>query len=150
VVVAGHKLAGILVDVRGETGGPLYAVAGIGANYQINAMMAASIVESGGIAPASLRDCGGHKAAARNTLAATVISEVHAALERFEVSGFTALADEWRGADYLLGRDILVTGDKETISGVAQGITDDGRLCVKSGDTMHYILTGDVSVRSVD
>jgi len=79
-----------------------------------------------------------------------MIHEVHGALEQFEYSGFAAFADEWRNADYLRGREITVAGDQQKIRGIAQGIADDGRLCVKSGKKMHYVVTGDVSVRSDD
>ena len=150
VVLDGRKLAGILIDVRGEAGGPLYAVAGIGINYRVNAAMAAGIAESGGVAPAALVDCGAANVAGRNALAAATISNVCMALEEFEANGFDAFADEWRNADYLFGREVSVLGDAATITGVAQGIAADGRLCVKSGDTLHHMLTGDVSVRAVD
>jgi BirA family biotin operon repressor/biotin-[acetyl-CoA-carboxylase] ligase len=150
VVMGGCKLAGILIDVRGEASGPLYVVAGIGANYQVNAAMAESIAASGGLAPASLVGFGSADVAGRNRVAAELIAEVQRALEQFEDGDFATFAKEWRDADYLFGREISVVGDQETISGVAQGITDDGRLRVKSGETVHHVLTGDVSVRPVD
>jgi BirA family biotin operon repressor/biotin-[acetyl-CoA-carboxylase] ligase len=74
------------------------------------------------------------------------VKEVCGALEQFAASGFGGFADEWRSADYLQGRKISVNGDQQ-IDGIAQGIADDGRLCVQSGGQTHYVVTGDVSVR---
>jgi BirA family biotin operon repressor/biotin-[acetyl-CoA-carboxylase] ligase len=146
VVVEDRKLAGVLIDVRGETTGPLRVVAGVGVNYLLNNATVDAIAASGGICPTSLSQCVADKLPGRNYASAVLVSEVCKALEQFAEEGFAAFADEWRNADYLHGREISVSGDQQ-IDGTAQGIADDGRLCIQSGGHKHYVMTGDVSVR---
>ncbi|HJP05757.1 MAG: biotin--[acetyl-CoA-carboxylase] ligase [Chromatiales bacterium] len=146
VVIAGQKLAGVLIDVRGETTGPLRVVAGVGVNYLLNDTTSDAIAASGGIPPTSLSQCVEDGPPARNYAAATLLNEVCGALEQFAAAGFAAFADEWHEADYLRGREVSINGDQQ-IAGIAQGIADDGRLCVQSGGQTHYVVTGDVSVR---
>ena len=76
VVVGGQKLAGILVDVQGEAGGPLQVVAGIGVNYALDEETAAAIESAGGLAPASLTNDDLTQRVSRNQAAALLIANV--------------------------------------------------------------------------
>jgi BirA family biotin operon repressor/biotin-[acetyl-CoA-carboxylase] ligase len=149
VVVAGRKLAGILIDVHGEAGGPLQVVAGIGVNFALDDTTARAIETAGGLAPASLMDSEAARQVSRNRAAAVLIAEVVGVLQQFEHTGFTALAKEWLEADYLRGREVVAARDSEEISGVACGISDDGQLLLDVDGVVQQLVTGDVSVRSV-
>jgi BirA family biotin operon repressor/biotin-[acetyl-CoA-carboxylase] ligase len=146
IVVDGGKLAGILIDVQGESGGPLYIVAGVGVNYRLNNFTEEAVAANGGIVPASMTAAG--EVAGRNRTAALLINEICAALAAFSVDGFASLADEWSGADYLAGRKVNVQLDDAVLSGIARGITDDGRLQLETDGKLQLLVTGDVSVRA--
>lgn len=146
VVVDGRKLAGVLIDVRGEATGPLRVVAGVGVNYLLSDSTIDAVIAAGGIAPTSLAEAASGESPGRNYAAAMLLNEISTALEQFAEAGFGAFAAEWRGADYLCGKEVSIEGDLQ-IEGVAQGIADDGRLCVQSGGQTHYVVTGDVTVR---
>jgi BirA family biotin operon repressor/biotin-[acetyl-CoA-carboxylase] ligase len=148
VVVAGKKLAGILIDVQGEAGGPLQVVAGIGVNYALDEATRSAIEAAGGLAPASLTDADPVQCGGRNRAVAGVITEVCNVLQQFERNGFTGLAMEWRDADYLRGRQVLARTDNEEIVGVACGISDDGQLRLDVNGVTQSLVTGDVSVRA--
>ncbi|MCP4002371.1 MAG: biotin--[acetyl-CoA-carboxylase] ligase [Gammaproteobacteria bacterium] len=148
IVANGCKLAGILIDVQGEAGGPLYVVAGVGVNYHLNHLAEKAVVASGGIAPACMTDVAGVEVAGRNQTAALLINEICAVLADFSKDGFTSLADEWGAADYLAGQRINVQLDDAVLSGVARGITEDGRLRLEANGKLHLLVTGDVSVRA--
>jgi len=145
VVIDGHKLAGILIDVRGEAGGPLQAVIGIGLNYDLPAATARNVVATGGLEPVSMRDAGA--TLSRNDLAASLITELHATLELFSSEGFGSIVEEWRAADYLQGKEVRVEVDGETQAGIARGIAADGRLQLATSAGIVHLTTGDVSVR---
>ena len=145
VLIDGRKLAGILIDVKGEAGGPLQAVVGVGLNVDLPAETGEDIVAAGGLAPASLRAAGAGMG--RNAVAATLIAELHAALSQFAAGGFAALAEEWRAADYLQGRDVAVAVDGHSVAGVVRGIAADGRLQLETDTGIEHFTTGDVSVR---
>jgi len=145
LVVDGRKLAGILIDVKGETGGPLQAVIGVGLNFELPQHAASEIVAAGGLEPASLSACGCRLN--RNEVAARLISELHTVMSDFSVHGFSALAEEWRAADYLAGREVNVTVDDSPVAGIVRGIASDGRLQLDTADGIVHLATGDVSVR---
>jgi len=148
VVVGGQKLAGILVDVQGEAGGPLQVVAGIGVNYALDEDTVAAIESAGGLAPASLTDDDLTQRVSRNEAAARLIANVIEVLQQFERSGFSELAQEWSAADYLCGRQVVARTDSADIVGVACGISDDGLLGLDVDGVTQWLLTGDVSVRA--
>jgi BirA family biotin operon repressor/biotin-[acetyl-CoA-carboxylase] ligase len=147
IVIDGRKLAGILIDVQGEASGPLHVVAGVGINFRLNPQTRKFVEANGGIEPASVDEDGGDLTAGRNQLAALLINEICVVCRDFAYAGFTSMADEWAAADYLKGRTIKVVGDNEAVTGVALGISADGRLRVDVDGQELLLVTGDVSVR---
>jgi BirA family biotin operon repressor/biotin-[acetyl-CoA-carboxylase] ligase len=143
-----RKLAGVLVDVHGEAGGPLQVVAGVGLNYAPNPAGASAIVAAGGLAPVSLAELADRAPPARNAVAAELIGAMLQVLQQFELSGFAALADEWQSVDYLRGKPVKVVAGDSIKNGVASGITSDGQLLVDIDGAIQPLLTGDVSVRA--
>jgi len=147
VVVAGKKLAGILIDVQGEAGGPLQVVAGIGVNFALDDATGRAIKAAGGLAPVSLAEGTPARPIGRNQAAAQLIAEVATVLQQFEYTGFAALAEEWLEADYLRGQQVVAVTDSAEIVGVACGISADGQLLLDVNGVMQRLVTGDVSVR---
>jgi BirA family biotin operon repressor/biotin-[acetyl-CoA-carboxylase] ligase len=147
IVINGRKLAGILIDVQGEAGGPLHVVAGVGVNYQMSRQVEQAIIESSGLAPANLVDSVPGDSVGRNVAAGLLIEEICAVLADFADEGFEPLAAEWNAADCLAGQELRVSADGGKLRGVARGITDDGRLKLDIGGKLHLLVTGDVSIR---
>ncbi len=150
IVVAGRKLAGILIDVQGEAGGPLHVVIGVGLNYRAAAATTAGVATAGGLPPAALVDAADGEAVARNMVAALLVEELCAVLEEFTAHGFGRLAEVWREADYLRGRPVTVVADDAHYQGVVHGIAADGRLQLATDSGIMHLLSGDVSVRPAD
>jgi BirA family biotin operon repressor/biotin-[acetyl-CoA-carboxylase] ligase len=148
IVADGCKLAGILIDVQGEAGGPLHVVAGVGVNYHLNHFAEKAVAANGGITPACMTGVAADEFAGRNQTAALLIDEICVVLADFSKDGFTSLADEWSEADYLAGQRVNVQLDDAVLSGIARGITDDGRLRLEVDGKLHLLVTGDVSVRA--
>jgi BirA family biotin operon repressor/biotin-[acetyl-CoA-carboxylase] ligase len=148
IILDHGKLAGILVDVKGEAGGPLQAVIGVGLNFSVDPETRDAIGRAGGVPPAGLTMAGERSPLGRNRMAGSLISEIVQVLQQFEREGFAALAGEWRAADYLCDRSVEVQTDNSSVMGVARGISVDGQLQVEVDGKLHTLVSGDVSVRT--
>jgi len=147
VVIDGGKLAGILIDVQGEAGGPMRTVVGVGLNYGLPGTAIDKVLADGGLMPASLCGMGVLPELSRNAAAAALVNELHAVFELFRAEGFSGLADEWRSADFLCGKAVTVSADNHTYRGTVRGIANDGRLQLETDAGIIHLLSGDVSVR---
>jgi BirA family biotin operon repressor/biotin-[acetyl-CoA-carboxylase] ligase len=113
VVVGGHKLAGILAEVRDGD-----AVVGIGVNAN---HAAGDLPADARIAPTSLRLLAG-RPVNRAALLADVLAAIEAGYRAFERGGFTGLE-----RDDLRGRRVALAGG---VQGVCDGVDAEGRLVV--------------------
>lgn len=146
LVVDGAKLGGILIELRAEAGGPAHVVIGIGCNVALGEGVIAQIATTGtqatDLAQLGVDPCD------RNQLVAAVLTECVSGLRQFERAGFAGFSEEWRAADALAGKSVLVSADHGSVNGHARGIDIDGALCVQTRDGLQRFLTGDVSVRA--
>lgn len=146
VVVGAGKLGGILIELRAEAGGPAQVVVGIGLNVALGESVM-RLVSTTGTRATDLSAFNRH-GSERNRLAAALIGTCVAGLEQFELAGLRPFLAEWRAADALAGRPVLVDGDGGAVAGHARGIDVDGALCVQTRDGLRRFITGDVSVRA--
>jgi BirA family biotin operon repressor/biotin-[acetyl-CoA-carboxylase] ligase len=146
LVVSDDKLGGILIELRAEAGGPAYAVIGIGVNVALGDAVHRQ-VESTGTRAADLVGLGVQRAD-RNRITAALISCSVEGLEQYERDGFRSFAAEWRAADALAGKAVVVSSDSGSVTGHARGIDIDGALCLQTRDGLQRFVTGDVSVRA--
>lgn len=147
IVAEGGKLGGILVEVSGESGGPLRIVIGIGVNVRASPRLAPEVDADGGMRPATLDALVPGRQISRNELAGCLLNALYRNLSDFADSGFAAFAPRWRSRDYLLGQPVAVSSGSQTISGIAAGIADDGALLIDVGDRLMPVFSGDVTLR---
>jgi len=146
ILIDGAKLAGILIDVAGESTGPCAVVIGVGINVSMPAQAGASIDQSW-TDLASQPDLGG---LSRNRLAACLLDELVAALHGFETDGLAPGLREWRRFDALYGRPVRLTMAGGAVQGVARGVDADGALLIEDADgRQRRFLSGEVSVRTL-
>jgi BirA family biotin operon repressor/biotin-[acetyl-CoA-carboxylase] ligase len=146
IVVDGRKLGGILIELRAEGSGPALVVIGIGLNLALGPRLSAAVRASGTEA-ADLSALGGEPCD-RNQLAAALLAACVSGLARFEQDGFRSFMAEWRAADALAGKEVMVSGEGAAIAGHARGIDMDGALCVQTREGLQRFVTGEVSVRA--
>jgi BirA family biotin operon repressor/biotin-[acetyl-CoA-carboxylase] ligase len=147
IVAGGRKLAGILIDVQGETDGPLKVVVGVGINYRMSNAVAKDITAAGGVEPVALQEMSEIDGLDRNVVTGHVIEGLYQVLKEFSELGFDAFFQEWNDADYLAGKEVTVVTDSGSVSGTASGIAMDGQLQIKTASGTQNFLSGDVSVR---
>lgn len=146
LVSGGRKLGGILVDVAGESRGPLHVVVGVGVNVSA---CPPGPFPAGSLPPGRLADHGGARLS-RNALAAVLIASLHDVLVRFGREGFSAYTESFRRRDTLRAQPITVEVNGRRTEGIGCGIADDGSLLLDTGTGPRPILAGDVSPRSAE
>lgn len=139
VLLDGRKLAGILIELSGDTLGPSAVVIGIGVN----------LAPAGDVGQAS---GGVHEAApglSRNALAGALLEELGQVLEGFERDGFAAWQQEWQRWHAHQGLPVCIhKPDGRVIDGIALGVDPSGalRLETAAGEVRFHV--GDVSLRA--
>lgn len=145
LVVAGRKLAGILIELGGEAQGPCHAVIGIGINVVLDAATAASIDQDWTDLATLAPD---HSPVDRNALAASLLSHLAESLELFEREGLAAFVDDQARYDALLGRKVQVHSPSGDRVGIGCGVDARGALRVRDDAGEFLVESGEVSVRA--
>ena len=137
------KLGGILIEQRGEAGGPCRVVIGLGLNVSMRTATSAEI----GRPWTSLRELLGTEPS-RNLLAARILEEWLAVLDRYAQEGFAPFEPAFRTLDVLRGRAVGVQLAGGECHGIARGVDESGALLVDVGSERKRILAGDVALRT--
>lgn len=134
-----RKLAGILIEMRSEFGGPCTVVIGVGINIVLGHDAQARIDQ---LATDLSTVCGA--APSRNTVAAAILDELGNVLLEFEKTGFDAFREEWRRYDMLANRNICLEMPDRRVVGVARGVGPDGTLLIEHDGSVESFLAGHI------
>jgi BirA family biotin operon repressor/biotin-[acetyl-CoA-carboxylase] ligase len=143
VLVDNAKLAGILIDVIGESTGPCSVIIGVGINVAMPETAAAEIDQHW----TDLRRLTGLEALSRNRLASVVLDHTIMALQQFERSGLQPFLAEWSRHDVIQNRQVSLRLPNEVIQGRACGIDSGGALLVDTASGRRRFACGEVSLR---
>ena len=145
VVAGGAKLAGLLVECRGERAGPVHVVVGVGINVCLPQAAAAAIDQPWtDLARLSSQD----RPPSRNTVAVAVLGRLLEVLDQFGIEGLAPFLSRYAARDTLVGRQVRLTAGRQVIEGRALGLADDGGLRVDTGLGVQVFHAGEVSVRT--
>ncbi len=138
----GRKLGGILLDMI-MRGTQSRFVAGIGVN----------VGDWGPRMPADLRDTSialqpaPERWSTLSHLAGAIMRRWEAEAAHFLEAGWPEYRDAFEAVDDLAGRRIVLACGRETLTGVAEGIDDDGALKLRLDDGgLHRLHAGDVHI----
>jgi BirA family transcriptional regulator, biotin operon repressor / biotin---[acetyl-CoA-carboxylase] ligase len=142
VVIKDKKLGGILLELRGEASGPVDVIIGIGVNYDLPESAVSDIDQ------AVTDICRlAQERLSRNTIAATLISNVFEILHGLQSDTGTSFIEEWRQHDRYVGRKArLILPDKE-IEGILKGVDNQGSLLMTVDGQLKSYTSGEVSLR---
>jgi BirA family biotin operon repressor/biotin-[acetyl-CoA-carboxylase] ligase len=141
-----RKLGGVLIELRGEAGGPAHVVIGVGINVSLPGE-ARRELESSGVAVAAVADACRHPPS-RNLLAGAILDELLSMLLQYERFGFAAFRDAWAALDGLSGRPATVVVGQSSILGIARGVDADGALLLETPDRrVQRFVSGEASLR---
>jgi BirA family biotin operon repressor/biotin-[acetyl-CoA-carboxylase] ligase len=141
-----RKLAGLLLEVAGESGGPSHVVVGVGINTRLDLTQAAPIDQPW----VDLSTILGGQGFSRNRIAASVANELIRVLERYGREGLGPFVSAWERFDRYLGERVQISVGDQPIVGIHAGITERGALRVRSGGTVITFHAGEVSLRPAE
>lgn len=144
VVCQGKKLAGVLLEMAGESAGPCYVVVGIGVNVSISES-AARDIDQPWIDVATITQA----PVARNRLVGAVLGNVLLALREFEHGGLAPFLPRWRAHDVFAGKSACLQLPQETLHGTVSGIDERGALLFSHAGGMRAYAMGELSLREM-
>ena len=140
----GRKLAGLLLEVAGESQGPSHLVLGVGLNLRM-ALAQGSLIEQPWTDLNQVLD---GRPVSRNDLVARLLDALLVALDTYGREGLTPFLDQWRRFDAFQGQAVkLLTGAGRVIEGIHAGIASDGSLQLETVDGLQRFQAGEVSLR---
>ena len=137
IVRGAGKLAGILIEMRAEAGGPCCAVIGVGLNIALSPAARARIDR-----PSDDVVAAGGAEVARNRLAARLLADLARVLGRFAERGFAPFRADWLAQDALAGRMVTLDLGHRVVTGRASGVDDYGALLIEQNGTCERFLSG--------
>jgi BirA family biotin operon repressor/biotin-[acetyl-CoA-carboxylase] ligase len=142
ILYQGRKLAGILLDLSGESGGPYRVNIGAGINLSLSASAASEIDQPWADLSQSGVDID------RNRLAALITENLIEAMDVFNENGLDAFALDWQNLDLVSGRTIELQRESEPmVRGIARGIDRRGALLIEHNGITRSYHAGEVSIR---
>lgn len=141
ILVDKRKLAGILLDVAGESNGPCYAVIGIGVNYHMPDEQAMAIEQPW----TDLYQLGVR--VGRNWVTARLLQHLLEVMQEFHLSGLDAVREEWSRWDLTRDQEVTLQYQGAQVMGIARGINEQGLLLVEQEEGMRSYAAGEVSLR---
>ncbi len=140
-----RKLAGILIEVSGESSGPCHAVIGLGLNVFLPRHEGQGIeqdwVDLYSIVGETIHG-------RRNRLAGEILNQLLPVLAEYETRTLEQYLEEWRGYDCMRGKQVELFMNEHVFSGVVAGIDDQGLLLLKQADGLiRAFASGEVSFR---
>ena len=142
--VRGRKLAGLLVELRGQSGGPVDVVAGLGLNY---GMEPSTVIDQPWT---DLHQCMSGEIPGRNECAGVLLQALAESLSGYEPGRFPEVREAWERFDVLNHRSVSVQGPRDEIRGIARGLAEDGALRVEVDGRVRCFSSGEVRVRTAD
>lgn len=139
------KVAGILVELEGQTDGPCGVVIGIGINVHMPE-------EQGRQIDQAWTDMSSHTSEPidRNVLVAQLIFQLHQQLSAFEDKGLRSCIDLWNEHDRYLNQPVKLMMGNKTIKGIGKGIDAQGGILLLESGTHQpkAFYGGEISLRS--
>jgi len=139
----GRKLAGILVEIKGQADGECQLVIGIGVNLAMPAQEAEKIdqpwndLQSASILPDKTR------------LTLALHRQLSTDLQLFEREGLGAFKPRWEASDEFAGKPVMLAMADKRVVGICRGI-DEGALLLETEEGMQSFVGGEISLRAAD
>jgi BirA family biotin operon repressor/biotin-[acetyl-CoA-carboxylase] ligase len=141
-----RKLAGILVEVSGESSGPCHAVIGLGVNFYLSPQHAETIDQPWVDLSSILGDAA---YARRNELVGLLLNHLLPVIAYFESGSMLDYTEEWQSYDCMQGKAVNLFIGQERHEGTVVGIDDNGLLLLRGGDgRLRAYASGEVSFRT--
>lgn len=139
VLVDGRKLAGILLEMRGDASGPCQVVIGIGLNVHL---MHDPLIDQPWVSLTQL----GYQLK-RNNIVAQMLLRLNQYLVRFVQYGFAAVREEWQHYHCYQDQKVELMHADQTIEGICRGVNLLGGLMIERHGVVETYTGGEISLR---
>jgi BirA family transcriptional regulator, biotin operon repressor / biotin---[acetyl-CoA-carboxylase] ligase len=140
LLLHGKKVCGILTELRGDQDKIDYVVLGIGINVNQQANQI----------PAELKEIAtslaieGNQIYSRASLIAEVMKELEQYYHLYLDQGFEPIRNKWESFSNLIGKKITAKTPQKEVVGIAESLSADGSLLVRSGEELITIYSADI------
>ncbi len=138
-----QKLAGMLVEIKGEAEGPVKTVVGIGLNVELPGKLSAGIDQP----VTDLANNVTGELPMRNIVAATLIEHVCQAVKQFTANGLNEFIQRWSKYDLYLGKKVVLKSASFQVEGIYRGLDATGGLLLENQQGIAVYNAGEVSMR---
>ena len=145
LLIKQRKVAGILLDIKGEALDACYVVIGIGLNLKLSAAQMATVEQ-----PWTALVDHGFKIENRNELVGALIDSTIDVVDEFQKAGFEKFLAEWSALDLSKDREIELKSRSGTHSGIGSGVDKSGGLLVRTAHGVQLFESGEISLRFSD
>jgi BirA family transcriptional regulator, biotin operon repressor / biotin---[acetyl-CoA-carboxylase] ligase len=143
-----QKLAGILIEMRGDPAGYCEVIIGIGINVAMGSDQAQAICQPW-IDLRTLLARQGLPRITRNLLVATLLDELVLVLSDYERTGFARYCAEWGSLNAHAGQMVELRNGNFVHQGLCLGVNEVGALVLKTQQGREIFHGGEVSLREV-
>ncbi|MCH5585472.1 biotin--[acetyl-CoA-carboxylase] ligase [Shimazuella sp. AN120528] len=140
LLLHGKKICGILTELRGDQDKIDYVVLGMGINVNQQAEHFPSELRE---VATSLAVEGNH-ILSRASLIAEVMKELECYYHLYLDQGFEPIRNKWESLSNLIGKKITAKTPQKEVVGVAESLSSDGSLLVRSGEELIKIYSADI------
>ncbi|MCU7843807.1 MAG: bifunctional biotin--[acetyl-CoA-carboxylase] ligase/biotin operon repressor BirA [Candidatus Thiodiazotropha sp. (ex Monitilora ramsayi)] len=137
-----RKLAGLLLEVSGESSGPSQVVIGVGLNTYLGE--AGMSIDQPWV---DLNSIPGIVPFNRNEFAALLISQMIRIISIYQREGLAAFVDEWHRYDLMVGEEVEIRSATQCHHGTHLGIDITGAIRLKTQEGERLFHAGEVSLR---
>ena len=143
ILFHGRKLAGVLVDLVGESHGRTTVIIGIGINTFLT-NKAGNDIEQPWVSLHDILD----RYVDRNQVISVLVQNVMHIIQQFDTDGLTPLMGEWDQHDMFKNKAVRLFNADHEIRGIMRGISDQGELLLED-DQQHIkrYISGELSMR---
>jgi BirA family biotin operon repressor/biotin-[acetyl-CoA-carboxylase] ligase len=138
------KLAGILIELQGDMEGQSSAVIGIGVNLKLSKKSLSHIdqpaIDLTSVSPDEINP---------NELLGQILKDLADVLGQFNTSKFSSLKEEWMTYHVYQHQTVILSlGDGRSVTGLAQGVTEDGALMIETpSNGVEKFSSGEITLR---
>ncbi len=145
ILIKGKKCTGILTELQSDADGIQALIIGIGLN--VNQELADFDVQIQDIATSLKLESG--KQVSRQEMVRSILFYLEQYTDLYVEQGFGILKVLWESYSSTIGSKVRARLQKETLIGIAEGITDDGVLQLRTADgKLHAIYSADIEMTS--
>lgn len=143
LMVSDRKLGGILTEMKTAPGRIIFAILGIGINVNVDIDSFPDAVRE--TATSIKIETGA--SCSRTEIIVEILNEIDRWYRILKEMGRKTILSEWQRLTSTLGREVKVTVGKETFSGFAESIDDEGMLILRlQSGVLKRISAGDLTI----